>query len=87
MPQIGKNDHQLPAAVRESFSERPSNLDSMDEDSEVSKMVSLETFNSSEGETNTYAAIIFTRVLTYRQKIDCCSRACRIRTERRGVGI
>eukprot|EP01043_Picozoa_sp_COSAG02_P080736 COSAG02_NODE_19348_length_886_cov_1.223634_1_plen_125_part_01 len=34
---IGKNDHQLPVSVRDSFSERPSNLDSLDDDSEVSK--------------------------------------------------
>jgi hypothetical protein len=56
MPQIGKNDHQLPAAVRESFSERPSNLDSLDDDSEVSKMVSLETINSSEAEKKGWLA-------------------------------
>ena len=47
---IGKNDHQLPATVRDSFSERPSNLDSLDDDSEVSKMVSLESLNSSDAE-------------------------------------
>ena len=47
---IGKNDHVMPVAVRDSLSERPSNLDSMDEDSEVSKMVSLETFSSADGE-------------------------------------
>ena len=50
MPTIGKNDHQLPATVRDSFSERPSNLDSLDDDSEVSKMVSLEAINSSDSE-------------------------------------
>lgn len=47
---IGKNDHQLPAPVRDSFSERPSNLDSLDDDSEVSKMVSLEAINSSDAD-------------------------------------
>jgi|AACY02.11.fsa_nt_gi hypothetical protein len=47
---IGKNDHQLPVSVRDSFSERPSNLDSLDDDCEVSKMVSLEALNSSDAE-------------------------------------
>ena len=44
---IGKNDHELPSAVRDSLSERPSNLDSLDED-ERNILVSLETENTGE---------------------------------------
>ena len=35
---IGKNDHQLPSRVEDSFAERPSNLESLDDDSELAAL-------------------------------------------------